>query len=59
MIGAVLIFVGLYLVVWGKNEEGKFAARKAVIPSVGESTALTRNEKSSIFQPLLPTSSES
>lgn len=57
VLGAVLILVGLYLVVWGKSEEGKFASRKAVIPSVAESSPSTNNGKSSIFQPLLPTSS--
>lgn len=57
VLGAVLILVGLYLVVWGKSEEGKFATRKAVIPSVAESSPSTNNGKSSIFQPLLPTSS--
>lgn len=59
IIGAVLILVGLYLVVWGKNEEGKFAARKAGIPSVTASSLyMEKDGKSSISELLLPSSIE-
>ncbi|KAE9586736.1 putative EamA domain-containing protein [Lupinus albus] len=51
IIGAVLIIVGLYLVLWGKNEEKKFAKEQAAITS-------TSNARISITQPLLPSSTE-
>ncbi|OIW14828.1 hypothetical protein TanjilG_17053 [Lupinus angustifolius] len=50
IIGAVLIIVGLYLVLWGKNEEKKFAKEHAAITST--------NARISITQPLLPSSTE-
>ncbi|CAL0327007.1 unnamed protein product [Lupinus luteus] len=50
IIGAALIIVGLYLVLWGKNEEKKFAKELAAITST--------NTRISITQPLLPSSTE-
>ncbi|KAL3840271.1 hypothetical protein ACJIZ3_024862 [Penstemon smallii] len=61
IIGAILIIIGLYLVLWGKNEERKFiAAEKAVIQSPADhgSNVTTPNIKSSITQPLLTRSTE-
>ncbi|KAF5455838.1 hypothetical protein F2P56_025373 [Juglans regia] len=61
IIGAVLIIVGLYLVLWGKNEEKKFAQDKATLqstPEHGNNVRTTSHIKSSITQPLLPSSSE-
>ncbi|KAJ6731000.1 WAT1-RELATED PROTEIN [Salix viminalis] len=61
IIGAALIIVGLYLVLWGKNEEKKFLAlEKAAIQSTlehGISRAQT-HIKTSLTQPLLPSSTE-
>lgn len=60
IIGAVLIIVGLYLVLWGKSEERKFAQEKVAIlatPEQGNNRA-TSHVKSSLTQPLLPPSSE-
>jgi hypothetical protein len=59
IIGAVLIIVGLYLVLWGKSEERKFAQEKAAIqstPELGNNRA-TGHIKPSLTQPLLPPSS--
>lgn len=59
IIGAVLIIAGLYLVLWGKSEERKFASKgKEVIPSPVEhgNTMTTSHVKSSLAQPLLPPS---
>ncbi|KAL6522016.1 WD repeat-containing protein wat1 [Orobanche minor] len=56
IIGAVLIITGLYLVLWGKNEERKFgaeAAQKAPIQSPAD-----YNIKNSITQPLISQSTE-
>uniref|UniRef100_A0A7N2LZV0 WAT1-related protein n=1 Tax=Quercus lobata TaxID=97700 RepID=A0A7N2LZV0_QUELO len=50
VIGAVLIVVGLYLVVWGKNEESKFAKENLAIPSMSKRTS---SSKSPLIQPLL------
>ncbi|KAG8389913.1 hypothetical protein BUALT_Bualt01G0028400 [Buddleja alternifolia] len=61
IIGAVLIITGLYLVLWGKNEERKFgAAQKAAIQSPVDhgSNRTTAHIKSSITQPLLTQSTE-
>ncbi|XP_041018417.1 protein WALLS ARE THIN 1-like [Juglans microcarpa x Juglans regia] len=61
IIGAVLIIAGLYLVLWGKNEEKKFAQDKAALqstPEHGNNVRTTSHIKSSITQPLLPSSSE-
>lgn len=61
IIGAVLIIAGLYLVLWGKSEERRFAAReKAAIQSAQEhgSSGAPPQIKSSLTQPLLPPSTE-
>ncbi|KAJ4702031.1 WAT1-related protein [Melia azedarach] len=61
IIGAVLIIVGLYLVLWGKSEEKKFAAKeKAMIQSTPDhgSNRSTTHIKTSLTQPLLPPSTE-
>ncbi|KAL5713369.1 WD repeat-containing protein wat1 [Ranunculus cassubicifolius] len=57
IIGAVLIIIGLYLVLWGKSEERKFARQSAVITSTVENRTTSHN-KSSLAQPLLPPSTE-
>lgn len=57
IIGAVLIVIGLYLVLWGKSEEKKFAAReKTLIQSIPEQ-GINRPQthiRTSLTQPLLP-----
>ncbi|KAM1387940.1 hypothetical protein ACFX2I_016126 [Malus domestica] len=65
IIGAVLIIVGLYLVLWGKNEERKFAQLITQASSrVGsQSTPEHTNNrkiqtKASLTQPLIPPSTE-
>lgn len=60
VIGAVLIMAGLYLVVWGKSEESKFAEEKAAIPSVDHENNNQRKStsKSSLVQPLIRAQSE-
>ncbi|KAK4434559.1 protein WALLS ARE THIN 1 [Sesamum alatum] len=61
IIGAVLIITGLYLVLWGKNEERKFAIQKAGIQSPvdhGNNRTTSSHIKSSITQPLLSQSIE-
>ena len=55
IIGAVLIILGLYLVLWGKSEEKKFAALQC---SAEHSTRATPQIKPSITQPLLGQSTE-
>ncbi|KAM3708892.1 hypothetical protein ACJW31_02G130800 [Castanea mollissima] len=50
---AMLIVVGLYLVVWCKSEEGKFAKENLAIPSVSENNQRTSSSKSPLIQPLL------
>lgn len=61
IIGAVLIIAGLYFVLWGKNEERKFSAQKAVIQSPADhgNNRTATPIKSSLAQPLLPQSTES
>jgi hypothetical protein len=62
IIGAVLIILGLYLVLWGKSEERKFIAlEKVAIQSTPEhgNNRTTSPIKSSLSQPLLPPSSSS
>ncbi|CAH9141669.1 unnamed protein product [Cuscuta epithymum] len=57
IIGAVLIIMGLYLVLWGKNEEAKFArAESATIQSTADHnrTPAESHFQSSLAQPLLP-----
>ncbi|XP_062097159.1 protein WALLS ARE THIN 1-like [Humulus lupulus] len=61
IIGAVLIIVGLYLVLWGKSEERKFIAlEKAAIQANPEHTSsrTPAHIKTSLTQPLLPSSTE-
>ncbi|KAJ8540953.1 hypothetical protein K7X08_001769 [Anisodus acutangulus] len=61
IIGAVLIITGLYFVLWGKNEEQKFAkAAAAAIQSPVDNcnTRPTSHIKSSLAQPLLGSSTD-
>ncbi|PIA55926.1 hypothetical protein AQUCO_00700324v1 [Aquilegia coerulea] len=60
IIGAVLIIIGLYLVLWGKTEERKVAMQTAVVPSAMEqgNNRIISHPKSSLVQPLLPPSTE-
>ncbi|KAA8528697.1 hypothetical protein F0562_036052 [Nyssa sinensis] len=60
IIGAVLIILGLYLVLWGKSEERKFSAQKVVIQSTADhgNNRTTSHIKSSLAQPLLHQSTE-
>ncbi|BAT77728.1 protein WALLS ARE THIN 1-like [Vigna umbellata] len=61
IIGAVLIVVGLYFVLWGKNEERKFAREQAAITSTPEHSGIrsASHAKTSLTQPLLlPSSTE-
>ncbi|XP_027353713.1 protein WALLS ARE THIN 1-like [Abrus precatorius] len=60
IIGAVLIVVGLYLVLWGKSEEKKFAKEQVAITSTPEHSNIrtASHAKTSLNQPLLPSSTE-
>lgn len=65
IIGAVLIIIGLYLVLWGKNEEQKFAKLAAVgiqAPPADHGSSISSRAsthiKSSLAQPLLSQSTE-
>lgn len=64
IIGAVLIIVGLYLVLWGKSEERKFAQASLRVPiqSTPSDNVHSNNRKSqtktSLTQPLIPPSTE-
>lgn len=60
IIGAVLIVVGLYLVLWGKNEEKKFAKQQVAITSTPEHSSIrsATHARASLTQPLLPSSTE-
>ncbi|KAL6207508.1 hypothetical protein ACLB2K_018466 [Fragaria x ananassa] len=64
IIGAVLIIVGLYAVLWGKSEERKFAAASLRVPiqSTPSDNVHSNNRKSqtktSLTQPLIPPSTE-
>ncbi|XP_019153383.1 PREDICTED: protein WALLS ARE THIN 1-like [Ipomoea nil] len=55
IIGAVLIIIGLYFVLWGKNEEAKFARAGTVIQAAGDHSRAPASHiiKSSLSQPLL------
>ncbi|KAI3726777.1 hypothetical protein L1987_66583 [Smallanthus sonchifolius] len=55
IIGAVLIITGLYLVLWGKNEERKFMIQSPTDNGVARTSS---HAKSSIVQPLLSQSNE-
>lgn len=66
IIGAIFIIAGLYLVLWGKNEERAFAAREAAAAASSNpehdalrTAAAASFKASSIKQPLLPTSTTS
>ncbi|CAA2998013.1 WALLS ARE THIN 1 [Olea europaea subsp. europaea] len=59
IIGAVLIIAGLYLVLWGKNEEKKFSQTAAIqSPADHANTRAPSHIKTSITQPLLSQSTE-
>ncbi|GER26564.1 nodulin MtN21 /EamA-like transporter family protein [Striga asiatica] len=59
IIGAVLIITGLYFVLWGKNEERKFALKAAIQCPADQGTSRpTPHIRSSITQPLLGQSTE-
>ncbi|KAH1252310.1 Protein WALLS ARE THIN 1 [Glycine max] len=60
IIGAVLIVVGLYFVLWGKSEERKFAKEHAAITSTPEHSGIrsSSHAKTLLTQPLLPSSTE-
>ncbi|XP_009777724.1 protein WALLS ARE THIN 1-like [Nicotiana sylvestris] len=63
IIGAVLIIAGLYFVLWGKNEESKFAKAAVVIQSPADhinntSTRTASHINSSLAQPLLAHSTD-
>lgn len=60
IIGAVLIITGLYLVLWGKNEERKFAMQKTAIQSPADhgNNRTPVLPKSSLAQPLISQSTE-
>ncbi|PRQ27128.1 putative EamA domain-containing protein [Rosa chinensis] len=62
IIGAVLIIVGLYAVLWGKSEERKFAQARVPIQSTPSDSVHSNNRKSqtktSLTQPLIPPSTE-
>ncbi|KAE8679857.1 Auxin-induced protein 5NG4 [Hibiscus syriacus] len=56
IIGAVLIIVGLYLVLWGKSEERKFAAQEK--RGLEQTPEHGNNSRTSLTQPLLHHSAE-
>lgn len=56
IIGAVLIILGLYLVLWGKSEERKMASEVSAAGS-GSDHVNRAAPKSALVQPLLPPSS--
>ncbi|CAH9120646.1 unnamed protein product [Cuscuta epithymum] len=61
IIGAVLIIIGLYFVLWGKNEEAKFMKGAAVVSPVQPSLAAAADNqtiKSSLRKPLLQPATE-
>ncbi|KAM7262948.1 hypothetical protein ACFE04_000631 [Oxalis oulophora] len=56
IVGAVLIITGLYLVVWGKNEELKFSSENIIILSMPEKSEICVPEKSYLNESLLASS---
>ncbi|KAM0938872.1 putative EamA domain-containing protein [Dioscorea sansibarensis] len=65
ILGAVLIVIGLYLVLYGKSEERAFAAKEAAMNAASNaehdsirSANPTSYKGASLTQPLLPSSSE-
>ncbi|CAJ2675666.1 unnamed protein product [Trifolium pratense] len=61
IIGAVLIVAGLYFVLWGKNEEKKFAKEQLAIASSTTEHSIIRpssHAKASLTQPFLSSSTE-
>ncbi|KAL4282734.1 hypothetical protein GQ457_16G013460 [Hibiscus cannabinus] len=61
IIGAVLIIAGLYLVLYGKSEERKFAAQEKAAIQSSQEHGMSRagsHIKTSLTQPLLPPSTE-
>nr|XP_017219662.1 PREDICTED: WAT1-related protein At3g53210-like isoform X1 [Daucus carota subsp. sativus] len=56
IIGAVLIILGLYLVVWGKNEENKIKSEIEPLRSMLEKNCLPGHEKSLLVEPLMVSS---
>lgn len=58
IIGAILIIVGLYLVVWGKSEESKIVKEMVGRPSVFEDNGIISSTQSSLVNPLLSSSSK-
>ncbi|KAJ8772783.1 hypothetical protein K2173_027960 [Erythroxylum novogranatense] len=61
IIGAVMIIIGLYLVLWGKNEEKKFASKEVAAIQSPQEQVHNRTQghiKTSLTQPLLHQSSE-
>lgn len=53
IIGAVLIILGLYLVVWGKNEENQIKSQTEPLRSRLEKNRLPDHEKSFLVEPLM------
>ncbi|GAV70088.1 EamA domain-containing protein [Cephalotus follicularis] len=58
IIGAVLIIIGLYLVLWGKNEERKFVSKETAVIHSSPEHRTSSHIKASLAQPLLPPSTE-
>ncbi|KAI4316869.1 hypothetical protein L6164_024808 [Bauhinia variegata] len=58
IIGAVLIVIGLYLVLWGKSEEKKFAQMAIASTPEHSSNRAATHARTSLTQPLLPSSTE-
>ncbi|KAK1283926.1 Protein WALLS ARE THIN 1 [Acorus calamus] len=56
IIGAVLIIIGLYFVLWGKSQEAKFAKETSI--SITASSNSTSSKSPSVTQPLLTSVTE-